>query len=508
MKDARKVEGVSIVDAVIQLLESKNIDRQDFQEVVESAFISVLKKRFDSEESFYVTFNLDKGDIEIYREWEVVEDGEVENDHLEIELTNARKLDPEVEVGEEVVEIIDYRKFGRRTILNLKQALMHKIREIEKNSVYEEYKDRIGEVIHAEVHQVDKHKGVILNIDHVEFRMPPSEMIKSEKIHRSSSLRALIKDVRRENNRDPEIIVSRADPNFIRRLFEVEVPEIADGIIRISKIARVPGRRTKIAVESTDPRIDPVGSCVGMKGQRIQAIVNEVGKEKIDIIDFAADPVSLIKKAMSPNKPLKVILQGSERALVVLSDEEYRGMIERQQKRHELRGDTGEFVFDPADDMVFRLAAEITGYDLTLASESDHLSMELTTEAEDEDLGIMDVVGIPDTITGKFIEAGVYHAERLLDEPIAVLIEKTGLPEEEVRSARRCVSAYFQDFKVADVVDLPRAYKDILIGAGYAHVEDFLNDPASKAMERTGLTSEDMEAVMLVLGDFDNQAQD
>jgi len=507
MKDAKKTEAVSIVDAVIQLLESKNIDRQDFQEVIQEAFISVLKKRFDSEENFSVTFNMDKGDIEIYREWQVVEDGAVENEHLEMELNEALKHDPEIEAGDDFVEIIDYRKFGRRAILNLKQALMHKIREIEKNAVYEEYKDRVGEIIHADVHQVDRNRGVILNIDRVEFRMPAAEQVKSEKYHRGLPLRVLIKDVRRENNRDPEIIVSRSDPNFVRRLFEVEVPEIADGIIHIRKIARVPGRRTKIAVESTDSRIDPVGSCVGMKGVRIQAIVKELINEKIDIIDFNSDPATFIKKAMSPNKPLQVRLLGQNRALVVLSDEEHEKMVERQMKRLDGQPDA-DFKFNPMDDMVFRLACEISGYELDLINETQHLAMQLHEQEIEEDLKINEVVGIADEVAGKMIDAGIYLAERLLDEPLASLMERTGLSEEVLRQARRSVSTYFQDFKIMDVVDLPRAYKDVLVRAGYSYVEDFLTDSSAQAMERTGLAREDLEEIMRVLGDFDNQGLD
>lgn len=507
MKEARKTETGGIVDAVIQLLESKNIDRQDFQEVVQEAFISVLKKRFDSEENFSVTFNMDKGDIEIYREWQVVEDGEVENEHLEMELTQARTHDPEIEPGDDFVEIIDYRTFGRRAILNLKQALMHKIREIEKSAVYEEYKDRVGEIIHADVHQVDRNRGVILNIDRVEFRMPASEQVKSEKYHRGLPLRVLIKDVRRENNRDPEIIVSRSDPNFVRRLFEVEVPEIADGIIHIRKIARVPGRRTKIAVESTDSRIDPVGSCVGMKGVRIQAIVKELINEKIDIIDFASDPSTFIKKAMSPNKPLIVRLLDAGRALVVLSDEEYEKMVERQMKRLEGQPEAA-FKFNPMDDMVFRLACEISGYELELVNETQHLAMQLHEQEIEEDLKITEVVGISDEVAGKLIDAGIYLAERLLDEPMANLLSRTGLPEELLHQARRCVSTYFQDFKIMDVVDLPKAYKDVLVQAGYTYVEDFLTESSAQAMERTGLERGDLDEIMRVLGDFDSQGQE
>jgi transcription termination/antitermination protein NusA len=504
MKRAQHAEETtSIVDAVTALLESKGIAREDFQEVVEDAFKSVLRRKYDLEAEFYVTFNLDEGDIEIYREWEVVGDDDVENEHRQLPLEKALEMDPDLEVGDEHVDILDYRTFGRRTITNLKQALMHKIREIEKNAVYEEYKDRIGEIIHADVHQVDRGRTVILNIDRTEFRMPVPEQVRSEKYYRGTSLRVLIKDVRRENNRDPEVIVSRSDPNFIRRLFEVEVPEITEGIIQVRKIARVPGRRTKIAVESNDPRIDPVGSCVGMKGVRIQAIVRELENEKIDIINYSSDPESFIKKAMSPNKPLQVRLMGDGKALVVLNDEEYGKMIERQQRRYEARGDQeGSFHFEPMGDMVFRLASEISGYELALAKESDHLATQLHQEEIEEDLRVTDVVGMGDEVAGHLIDCGIYLADTLLDEPLESLLTKTGLEEDVVRHCRRCVAAYYQDFKIMDVVDLPRAYKEALVSSGMIQVDQVLSGDAAEICESAGLDRADLDDVMAILSDF------
>jgi N utilization substance protein A len=287
----------------------------------------------------------------------------------------------------------------------------------------------------------------------------------------------------------------------------VEVPEIADGIIHIRKIARVPGRRTKIAVESTDSRIDPVGSCVGMKGVRIQAIVKELINEKIDIIDFASDPSTFIKKAMSPNKPLVVRILEPGRALVVLSDEEYEKMVERQMKRLEGQPDAS-FTFNPMDDMVYRLACEISGFQLELVNETQHLAMQLHEQEIEEDLKITEVVGIADEVAGRLIDAGIYLAERLLDEPMDNLVSRTGLPEEVLRQARRSVSTYFQDFKIMDVVDLPKAYKDVLVQAGYTYVEDFLTESSAQARERTGLEQEDLDLIMQVLGDFDSQGQE
>lgn len=508
MKRNLELEPEGIVEAIKDLLGSKAIDKDDFQEVVESAFISVLKKKYTQEEVFSVTFNMEKGDIEIYRDWQVVDDEELEDEELEMPLSRALELDPEAEAGGLFVEIIDYRKFGRRAITNLKQALMHKIREIEKNAVYEEYKDRIGEIIHADVHQVNR-RGVILNIERTEFIMPPREQVRSERYYRGSSLRVLIKDVVRENNKDPEIIVSRSDPNFIRRLFEVEVPEIAEGIIQIKAIARVPGRRTKIAVESSDPRIDPVGSCVGMKGVRIQAIVRELDNEKIDIINYSSDAESFIKKAMSPNKPLIVSITGMGSALVVLNEEEHGKMVERQKRRWETRDDiSGDFVFNPMDDMVFRLAQEITGFTLTLANESDHLAAQLHQEQIEEDLRIVDVAGITDSVAGRLIEGGYFLAERLLDDATDTICEKTGLSAAEVADVRRRVAAYFQDIKITDVADLPKAYKDALITGGFHTVEEYLGARLEEIAERSGLDPQDLEEVTRILSSYDTQVEE
>ncbi len=508
MKRKQELEPQGIVDAIKDLLGTKNLDREDFQEVVESAFISVLKKKYTLEEVFMVTFNMDKGDIEIYREWEVIGDEELENEETQLPLSKARELDPDLEEGDEYIEIIDYRQFGRRAITNLKQALMHKIREIEKNAVYEEYKDRVGEIIHADVHQVNR-RGVILNIDRTEFLMPPREQVRSERYFRGSSIRVLIKDVVRENNRDPEIIVSRSDPAFIRRLFEVEVPEIAEGIIQIRAIARVPGRRTKIAVESNDPRIDPVGSCVGMKGVRIQAIVRELENEKIDIINFTSDSQAFIKKAMSPNKPLLVSVTGLGEAVVVLNEEEYGKMIERQKRRFENRDDmVGEFVFNPMEDMVFRLAAEITGFKLTLVNESDHLADQLHSEEIEEDLKVIDVEGINPVLAGQLIDSGYLLAEGLLDDSVETIREKTGMSEEQVAQVRRRVAAYFQDIKIADVADLPRAYKEALISGGFHTVEQYLDARMEEVVESTGLDPEDLAEITRVLSTFDTQVED
>ena len=497
MKEARKTETGGIVDAVIQLLESKNIDRQDFQEVVQEAFISVLKKRFDSEENFSVTFNMDKGDIEIYREWTVVADGEVENEHLEMELTRAQTHDPDIEAGDDFVEIIDYRTFGRRAILNLKQALMHKIREIEKNAVYEEYKDRVGEIIHADVHQVDRNRGVILNIDRVEFRMPSSEQVKSEKYHRGLPLRVLIKDVRRENNRDPEIIVSRSDPNFVRRLFEVEVPEIADGIIHIRKIARVPGRRTKIAVESSDSRIDPVGSCVGMKGVRIQAIVKELHDEKIDIIEWSQDPVVYISKAISPARVSGVYLTEAEKtATVVVMEDQLSLAIGRDGQNARLAAKlTGwridiKSVVEAASDTLSKLQAD-AAFAATAAHESTHF-------AQLEQILAKKSEGRP--VTPEEYQALAQFVDRVERRQY----EKQRADEQAAELARQGISprAFEQPL---DVFGLPEHVYTILTEAEYRTAGDLLvvmKSTPDKVLTLPGIGSKAKAAIEKAVADF------
>lgn len=279
----------------------KNIDKSIMMSVLEESFRTVLAKMFDSDENFDVIVNPDKGDCVIYQNLTVVPDGKVVNENKEIGFTKAREIDPECEIGEDVTKQIYFEKFGRRAILNLRQTLQSKILELQKDAIYSKFKELEGEIISAEVQQIWKRETLLLTDDKDELIMPKEEQIPSDFFHKGDVVRAVVKCVENTNN-NPKVIVSRTDERFLRRLFEQEVPEINDGLITIKKVARIPGERAKIAVESYDDRVDPVGACVGVKGSRIHGIVRELRNENIDVICYTANPQLFIQRALSPAK--------------------------------------------------------------------------------------------------------------------------------------------------------------------------------------------------------------
>ena len=388
----------AIVEAITQLLKEKDIEKDAFQDIIQGVFLSVIKKLYGDNDNFDVIFNMEKGDIEIYCEKEIVEDGAVENEVTQIELSKAREEDPDFEAGEDYVEIVDYRKFGRRAILAIKQNLMQRIKEIEKENLFAEFNSRVGEIVNADTHQINR-REIRLNIDKTEVILPKEEQIYNERYRMGQSIRCIIKEVRR-TTKDPEIIVSRADPSFIKRLFELEVPEIYDNIIEIKSIAREAGDRTKIAVDSNDKRIDPVGACVGMKGVRIQAIVRELNNEKIDIIAWSEDIELFIRRALSPVVPTEVILsEGGEAATVVIPDEHIASAVGRKGQN-------------------IRLASILTGYNLSTVKESDYY--------EDE----IEIVSIEELSSGlktKLEGAGFNYADEVLDAGLDRLKEIPGI---------------------------------------------------------------------------------
>lgn len=290
-----------MVDRFAEFKELKNIDKTTMISVLEESFRNVLAKMFGTDENFDVIMNPDKGDCEIYQNLEVVADGEVENKDMQIGLTDAREIDPECEIGEDVAKRIYFEKFGRRAILNLRQTLQSKILDLQKDAIYSKFKELEGEIITGEVHQIWKREMLLLDDDQNELLMPKEEQIPSDFFHKGDLVRAIVKQVDNTNN-NPKVIVSRTDERFLRRLFEQEVPEIHDGLITIRAVARVPGERAKIAVESYDDRIDPVGACVGVKGSRIHGIVRELKNENIDVIPFTANKQLFIQRALSPAK--------------------------------------------------------------------------------------------------------------------------------------------------------------------------------------------------------------
>ena len=309
---AKKAETVNMVDRFAEFKELKNIDKTTMISVLEESFRRELAKMFETDENFDVIMNPDKGDCEIYQKLEVVPDGEVENPNKEIGLTDAKEIDPECEIGEEVSKQIFFQNFGRRAILNLRQTLQSKILELQKEALTNKFKELEGEIITGEVHQVWKREALLLDDEHNELIMPKDEQIPSDSFRKGDMVRAIVKRVDNPNN-NPKIIVSRTDEAFLRRLFEQEVPEIHDGLITIRAVARIPGERAKIAVESYDDRIDPVGACVGIKGSRIHGIVRELRNENIDVISYTSNPQLFIQRALSPASISSIRLNEEEK---------------------------------------------------------------------------------------------------------------------------------------------------------------------------------------------------
>ena len=295
---------VNIVEAITQIAKERNVDRSALSEILETIFLTLIKRKYGTTDNFDVFVNIDNGAVEIYQMKTIVE--EVTDPVTEISLEKALEVEPDLELGDEYIEIVDPISFGRRLITTAKQTLNQKIREAEKEVLFDEFKDRLGEIIVGDVRQINRDE-VLISVENMEVSLPRREQIYNERYHRGDTIRAVIKDVSK-TNRGPEVIVSRTDPQFLVRLFEIEVPEIYDGIIEIKKVSRFPGDRAKVAVFSNDKRIDAVGACVGLKGVRIQAIVKELNNEKIDVINWSSEPEIYISRALSPAKPVHITL--------------------------------------------------------------------------------------------------------------------------------------------------------------------------------------------------------
>ena len=416
---AKKDETVSMFDSFKDFKETKNIDRTTLVSVLEESFRNVLAKIFGSDENFDVIVNPDKGDFEIYRNRVVVADGEVENENKEISLTEARKIEPDYEVGEDVSERVDFAKFGRRAILNLRQTLASKILELEHDSLYNKYKDRVGQIIAGEVYQVWKREVLIVDDENNELLLPKAEQIPSDVYHKGETIRAVIERVDNENN-NPKIILSRTSPAFLQRLLEAEVPEINDGLISIKRIARMPGERAKIAVESYDERIDPVGACVGVRGSRVHGIVRELCNENIDVINYTANTKLFIQRALSPAKVSNInVDEESLKAEVFLKPEEVSLAIGR-------------------GGLNIKLASMLTGYTIDVFRE-------VNEEEADEDIYLDE---FSDEIDQWVIDAiksiGLDTAKAVLNAPREMLVEKADLEEETVDNVLRVLRAEFE----------------------------------------------------------------
>ena len=410
---------ISMIDTFKEFKDTKNIDRTTLVSVLEESFRNVLAKIYGSDENFDVIVNPDKGDFEIYRNRVVVNDGEVQDENKEISLTDARKIEPDYEVGEDVSESVNFAKFGRRAILNLRQTLASKILELEHDSLYNKYKDREGQVISAEVYQIWKREVLLVDDENNELILPKAEQIPSDVYRKGETIRAVIERVTNDNN-NPKIILSRTSPKFLERLLEAEVPEIADGLIVIKKIARMPGERAKVAVESFDDRIDPVGACVGVKGSRVHGIVHELGNENIDVINWTANTKLYIQRALSPARINSISVNEEEhKAEVYLQPEEVSLAIGRGGMNIKLASLLTEYTID-----VFR---DVTGNEVEEDIYLDEFSDEI-------DQWVIDAVKA----------LGLDTAKQVISAPREMLIEKADLEEETVDHMLDVLRAEFE----------------------------------------------------------------
>ncbi len=414
---AKKEETISMVDSFSEFKELKNIDKTTMISVLEESFRNVLAKMFGSDENFVVIMNPDKGDCEIYQNLTVVADGAVENPSMQIGLTDAREIDPECEIGEDVTKEIVFEKFGRRAILTLRQTLASKILDLQKDAIYTKFKAMEGEIVVGEVYQIWKREVLVLDEEHNELILPKEEQIPSDRYRKGETIRAVIKEVQNANN-NPKVIISRTSPEFLRRLFEIEVPEIHDGLILLKGIARIPGERAKIAVESYDDRIDPVGACVGVKGSRIHGIVRELRNENIDVINYTTNPELYIRRALSPAKVSSIRINEEEKcAEVMLLPEEVSLAI----------GKGG---------LNIKLATMLTGYQIDVyrfTEDSDDIYLD---EFSDEiDSWVIDALkGI-----------GCATAKAVLNMPREQIIDKADLEESTVDQVLDILKAEFED---------------------------------------------------------------
>lgn len=418
---AKKAKTISLIDTFAEFKETKNIDRATLVSVLEESFRSVIAKLFGSDDNYDVIVNPDKGDFEIYRNRTVVADGEVKDDNREISLTEARQIDEDYEVGEEVSENVDFAKFGRRAILTLRQTLASKILELEHDSLYNKYKDRVGEIVSAEVYQIWKKEMLCVDDEGNELILPKTEQIPSDFYRKGEAVRAVVARVDNTNN-NPKIILSRTSPVFLQRLLEAEVPEIHDGLITVRKIARMPGERAKIAVESYDDRIDPVGACVGVKGSRVHGIVRELRGENIDVINYTQNISLFITRALSPATVNSVRIHEEERkAEVYLNPDQVSLAI----------GKSG---------LNIKLASMLTEYTIDVFREIEG------AEGEGDDIYLDEFVGdIDQWIIDALKSIGMETAKDVLNAPREMLVSRADLEEETVDEVLRILGEEFEE---------------------------------------------------------------
>lgn len=417
MTKREKMDSINLVETFSEFKDYKNIDRETLMRILEDVFHSLLVRKFGEEANFDIIVNVDKGDLEIWHYREIVEDGEVEDENLEIAFSDAIKIEPDFEVGDEFAKQVFLTDFGRREILSIRQNLVSKILEYEKDSIFKKYKESVGDIITGEVYQVWKKEILVLDDEGIELLLPKSEQIPSDYYRKGDNIRAVVSKVDMRNN-SPAIIISRTDPVFLERLFEAEVPEIYDGLITIKKIVRVPGERAKIAVESYDDRIDPVGACVGMKGSRIHGIVRELKNENIDVINYTSNTPLLIQRALSPAKVTSIKV-----------DEESR-KAEVYMKPDQVSLAIGKGGFN------IKLAGQLTGYEIDVYRDSD-------VDIEDVDLSEF-TDEIDEWIIKELQKVGCDTAKSVLELEPEDLISRTDLEEKTIAEVLRILKAEFE----------------------------------------------------------------
>ena len=410
------MENLALIDSFSEFKDEKLIDRVTLMVILEEVFRNTLKRKFGSDENFDIIINPDKGDLEIWRNRIVVADGEVEDENQEIELTLAQKIEPDFEVGEDVSEEVKLIDLGRRSILSLRQNLIAKIYEHDSNNIYKQFKELEGDLYTAEVHHIRSREVILLDDDGNELILPKDRQIPSDFYRKGDNIRGIIESVELRGNK-PRIILSRTSPRFLEKLFEQEIPEVFDGLITIKKAVRIPGEKAKVAVESYDDRIDPVGACVGMKGSRIHGIVRELGNENIDVINYTNNIQLLITRSLSPAKVNSLkINEEAKRVQVFLNPEEVSKAI----------GKGGHNI---------RLAGQLTGYEIDVYREGAEEDVELAEFTDEIESWVID----------EFKKVGLDTAKSILELEVSDLAKRTDLEEETILEVFKILKEEFED---------------------------------------------------------------
>lgn len=408
------MENLALIESFSEFKDDKLIDRVTLMAILEEVFRNTLKRKFGTDDNFDIIINPDKGDLEIWRNRIVVKDGEVEDENEEIELTEARKIEPDFEVGEDVSEEVKLSDLGRRSILSLRQNLIARIHEHDNTIIYKQFIELVGEIYTAEVHHVRNRVVILIDDDGNEIILPKDRQIPSDFFRKGDSVRGVIESVELKGAK-PSIVLSRTDPKFLEKLFEQEIPEVFDGLITVKKVVRVPGEKAKVAVDSYDDRIDPVGACVGMKGSRIHGIVRELGNENIDVINFTNNNQLMITRALSPAKITNMTIDEEKKTVEVFMDPS------------EVSKAIGRGGFN------IRLAGQLTGYEIDVYREGAEEDVELTEFSDEIESWVID----------EFRKVGLDTAKSVLEQEVSDLVKRTDLEEETIVEVRNILSAEF-----------------------------------------------------------------